>query len=214
MNRWYGFLVELVVLTVMLAACGGLPIGDTPEEALREVLRREPDAPRGSTPQVQIHRTLSMPDHVVLLFTVQHRDAEGGLTLPQSGHALVERQADGWFPTSVGFGELPPPSEMAPVVSTDIQVQLNSGAVLMAYGWTKPSVDVATVEVVLDTGQTLTDTITNGMFVVIAPDATATITCELRAFDAQHNLIHQHRLDPDSPGAPPDLQQRVERCRR
>lgn len=81
----------------------------------------------------------------------------------------------------------------------------------IVYGWTSPTVDVATIEVTLDTGTPVRDTVTDGMFAVTSSDAT--VVCELRALNPQGQVVYDHRVDPTVPAGPPDVQQRLQRCR-
>jgi hypothetical protein len=201
------------VLVLILAACGslvpmGAPVAATPEDVLRQVLGR--DTALGTIAQLQMHGTRTTLLGEVLLFTATYHDPQGTPTSSSSGYLLVERHDGGWIAASGSHAAPLAAAEMMPVVFTESQLQSLAGTAFIAYGWTKTGAEIATVEVVVDTGHTLRDTVTDGMFAVTSLDAT--VVCELRAYNSQGQMVYDHRSDPTIPGTPPNLQQHLQRC--
>jgi len=214
MHYYQHILRVLAVLLLGLTACTPRPTGDTPEAALEQLLRQDPEAPADTRPYLRIHGTRVTPHGVVLLYSAEYRTDQGQVVASRSSYALLDRQpnGEGWFPTSATINAPPNEDTMVPVVFFEWPIALETGSMLIVYGWTKPEVDVTTIDVVLDVGPPMRDTVTNGMFAVVTPDAAATVVCELRAFDAHNRVVYHYRAATTARDAPPEIQQRIARC--
>jgi len=208
-------LAALALLLFTLAACSGTPLprGDTPEAAVEQLLRQDPKAPRDTQPHVHVHGTRNTPHGVVVLYSAEYRTPQGQVMAERSSYALLDRYQGQWFPASATINGPPDEATMPPVEFYEWPMTLETGKALIVYGWTKPQLDITTIEVVLDAGPPLRDTVTEGMFAVVAPDAGATVVCELRAFDAGNQVVYTYPGDAVPPYAPADPTMLATRCR-
>jgi hypothetical protein len=211
MHRLFVILVGLGVLALLLTACGTPPaIGPTPEAALEQLLAHVPELPPGSVPHLHIHGTRTTPLGTVLLYSAEYSTPAGEIPQPVAGYALVEQYGDAWLVTAASLDPPTPPASMAPVVFAEVPMILPSGTQRIIYGWARPDAEVATVEVVFDTGESQHDAVTEGMFAFV-PEGDP-VVCEIQARDHQGQVIYQQHMDPAAPGAPPEIQQRIQKC--
>jgi len=204
-------LAALALLMFTLAACAGtpLPLGDTPEAAVEQLLRQDPEVPRDTQPHLHVHGTRITPHGVVVLYSAEYRTAQGQVVAERSSYVLLDRYKGQWSPTSATINGPPHEATMPPVEFYAWPMDTETREALIVYGWTKPQMAITTIEVVLDAGPPLHDTVTEGMVAVVAPDAAATVVCELRAFNARNEVVYTYPADAVPPQPPPD----ATRCR-
>jgi hypothetical protein len=204
-------LSSFILFVVLLSSCTfpfsrGVPRveGATPEEVTQ---RHVPNLGQPTPSHVEIHGTRDTLHGVLVLYTAQRPRQAGPPTPPNMGYVLTTQQGDTWQVAESAYGGSLPLRGQA--------IDYRSGAFAggrsntwIVYGQVLDP-DVAAVEATFDTGQVMRDTVSGEMFGLIG--ANVATVCEVRALDAQGNVLQQ--FDPaQSPAAPPDAQQRATRC--
>lgn len=156
------------------------PCAATPTEAVQELFRN--DVVQSQHLRIRGERAWS--EGAIVLYNTSSPNENGTRLDETLNYTLVEKQSCGWQPTHYthGFGAVLEPSPF--IASTDVQTNLYT----IVFGWTLSS-QVKAVEVVFSSGETHRDTVTDGVFAVLAAQGSA--ACELRALSIDNAMLER-----------------------
>jgi|GEM_PF-5770499 len=188
-RRYIALVLLLVVILLAISGCGTEQGAATPEAAALSHVRQmgPPSSAFSRGRDVTIHGAYEVPVGTVVVYSKQRADtAASSLNL---GYVLVEQRDGRWYPVEVNYSYQPQQPSLIVYEASPIVGKAEAGWII--YGRTLSDV-VTAVEIILDTGPSVQDNVTDATFALVAPEGR--IVCQIRALDARGQVLQQ--LDP------------------